>query len=324
MSMNRTCRSILMVTLVTMLFGALILAPFQSDGAETEYDREITCYYYAVGMSWAGQEAETVTWDFGDGSTTETGFNVTHRYAEIGDYVVTLTATNNLGTDVKHYLVHIMGYPVVSFDSNGGSSVASIQMQSGGNGAVAATEPTDPTRAGYTFAGWFTDQALTQPYDWSKLVTVSMTLYAKWLDSSVPTVTVTFDSNGGSEVPSQTISQGGYVGEPATPVLDGYVFDGWYFTDGDREVRFTFKEQVNTDLVLKAHWTEFIPEEPSDVPEDDPDNGSGLSSILPIIVIVLGAILALAALLTGIFLIGIPAAICIVLGILLFTKVIAL
>jgi len=42
------------------------------------------------------------------------------------------------------------------------------------------TKPTDPTKEGYTFAGWYTDIALTQGYDFSAKVTDSFTLYAGW------------------------------------------------------------------------------------------------------------------------------------------------
>ena len=64
----------------------------------------------------------------------------------------------------------------VTFDSNGGSSVAKQTVASGKR----ANEPTDPTREGYEFAGWYTDTALTQVYDFSDVVTESFTLYARW------------------------------------------------------------------------------------------------------------------------------------------------
>lgn len=45
-----------------------------------------------------GEDAETVEWDFGDGSTSE-GFSVTHKYTKAGTYTVTCTATNPVGSD---------------------------------------------------------------------------------------------------------------------------------------------------------------------------------------------------------------------------------
>jgi len=65
----------------------------------------------------------------------------------------------------------------VTFNSNGGSSVAS-QTISTVNGT--ATEPAAPTKSGYTFGGWYKDSSLTQAYDFSKPVYRNMTLYAKW------------------------------------------------------------------------------------------------------------------------------------------------
>lgn len=63
----------------------------------------------------------------------------------------------------------------VTFNSNGGSDVPG-QIRAN----AAATKPADPTRSGYVFAGWYTDEACTAAYDFTKPVTDSVTLYAKW------------------------------------------------------------------------------------------------------------------------------------------------
>lgn len=63
----------------------------------------------------------------------------------------------------------------VAFESNGGSDVPG-QIRAN----AAATKPADPTRSGYVFAGWYTDEACTAAYDFTKPVTDSVTLYAKW------------------------------------------------------------------------------------------------------------------------------------------------
>lgn len=75
----------------------------------------------------------------------------------------------------------------VKFDVQGGSSVDSQTPASGST----VSKPTDPTREGYTFAGWYTDEACTKAYDFSVAVTADMTLYAKWIKKAA-------DNNGGS------------------------------------------------------------------------------------------------------------------------------
>lgn len=64
----------------------------------------------------------------------------------------------------------------LTFVPNGGSEVASQTVDWGSQ----ATKPADPTREGFTFAGWYTDKELTQPYDFSQPVRDDLTLYAKW------------------------------------------------------------------------------------------------------------------------------------------------
>lgn len=62
----------------------------------------------------------------------------------------------------------------VTFNSNGGSDVPE-QIRAN----AAATKP-DSRKAGYTLVGWYTDEACTAAYDFTKPVTDSVTLYAKW------------------------------------------------------------------------------------------------------------------------------------------------
>ena len=64
----------------------------------------------------------------------------------------------------------------VSFSAGEGSKVDF--QTTAANGSI--TKPADPTREGYTFAGWYTDEACTEAYDFSVAVTADMTLYAKW------------------------------------------------------------------------------------------------------------------------------------------------
>ena len=75
----------------------------------------------------------------------------------------------------------------VKFDAQGGSATGDQTPASGST----VTKPADPTRDGYIFAGWYTDEACTKAYDFSAAVTADMTLYAKWTKKAA-------DNNGGS------------------------------------------------------------------------------------------------------------------------------
>mgnify|MGYP000408795049 FL=1 len=67
-------------------------------------------------------------------------------------------------------------YATVTFDSNGGSTVASQNIHIG----TMATQPMNPTRSGYTFQGWYTAKNGGTKYDFSQTVNGDMTLYAHW------------------------------------------------------------------------------------------------------------------------------------------------
>lgn len=70
----------------------------------------------------------------------------------------------------------------VAFNSNGGSACDTKFVATADGKLV---KPADPTRDGYTFGGWFTDETCTQAYDFSTPVTADMTLYAKWTKNAV-------------------------------------------------------------------------------------------------------------------------------------------
>lgn len=83
----------------------------------------------------------------------------------------------------------------VSFSAGEGSKVDF--QTTAANGSIA--KPADPTREGYTFAGWYTDEACTEAYDFSVAVTADMTLYAKWIKNAVnPGGNGGSGSNGGN------------------------------------------------------------------------------------------------------------------------------
>ncbi|MCL2045010.1 MAG: InlB B-repeat-containing protein [Oscillospiraceae bacterium] len=136
----------------------------------------------------------------------------------------------------------------VTFNSNGGSSVASQTVAAGGK----ATKPADPTKTDSTFGGWYSDSELTNAYDFNANVTANITLYAKW-DTTPTTFTVTFNSNGGSAVTSQTVATGGKVTKPTDPTKSGNTFAGW-FSNAALTTAYNFDTAVTANLTLYAKW----------------------------------------------------------------------
>lgn len=70
----------------------------------------------------------------------------------------------------------------VTYESNGGRTVPSQAVKYN----ETANKPADPTKSGYTFAGWYTEEKLTNKYDFATPVTGNITLYAKWTRNYAP------------------------------------------------------------------------------------------------------------------------------------------
>lgn len=139
----------------------------------------------------------------------------------------------------------------VSFDSNGGSAVGSATGKTGET--IAA--PDAPSRTGYVFAGWYSDQNCTKQWDFdSDTVPGAITLYAGWTPAQY---TVTFDANEGTvETASKSVTYTEVYGELPTPTRVGYAFAGW-FTEADGGEQVTAETSFNRteNQTLYAHWT---------------------------------------------------------------------
>ncbi|MBR5341722.1 MAG: InlB B-repeat-containing protein [Erysipelotrichaceae bacterium] len=133
----------------------------------------------------------------------------------------------------------------VTFDSNGGSQIPDQEIGDGGY----AMRPVDPIYEGYVFDNWYLGEE-TEPFSFvGRPINSNITLTARWLEAE----TVAFNSNGGSDVPSQTIGKGRYAAKPADPYLEGYQFVGWYL--GEETVPFDFKNRtIEGDIELHAEW----------------------------------------------------------------------
>lgn len=135
----------------------------------------------------------------------------------------------------------------VSYNTNGGSSVNSEAVLDGN----LATQPTNPTKNGYTFEGWYTDEALTTAYNFATPVTSNITLYAKYTPASY---TITYNLDGGENSlvnpTSYTIEDSAIILEPATRT--GYAFLGWYNSVGQLVTSIASGSYGN--ITLYAHW----------------------------------------------------------------------
>ena len=120
----------------------------------------------------------------------------------------------------------------IAFDTNGGSEIAPITQDYG----TKIIAPADPTRKGYTFKGWDKEIPETMPAD-------NITVKAQW---EINQYTITFDTNGGSEIDSITQDYGTKIIAPADPTRKGYTFKGW-----DKEIPETMPAG---NITVKAQW----------------------------------------------------------------------
>ena len=136
----------------------------------------------------------------------------------------------------------------ITFDSQGGSSVASCEVKSGDTLVL----PAAPTKEGYDFSGWYTEESCTNKFAASQPISQDMTLYAKW-EKEKPSYTVEFDTCGGSDILSASVKEGMTVTMPQAPTKDGYLFDGWYL---DEELTQVFDETqpITENVTLYAKW----------------------------------------------------------------------
>ena len=149
----------------------------------------------------------------------------------------------------------------VTFDTDDGEPVPDVQKVESGK---TAERPADPQKAGYIFAGWYQDEALTELYDFESEVIADIILYAKWTkkeetNPSVLNFTITFKSNGGTTVKSQKIKPNGKVSAAlAVTKRNGYTFEGWYI-DASLKTKFNFNTLVIKDMTLYAKWKKNTP-----------------------------------------------------------------
>ena len=169
-----------------------------------------------------------------------------------------VTAVTTVTTAADHMLyAHWTAneYKVI-FDANGGTVTPAEQTVT--YGSTYGELPT-PTREGYTFAGWFTEQnGGTQVTKETVVKTVAdHTLYAHW---TANTYTVKFDANEGTVTSAeQTVTYGSHYGELPTPTREGYTFAGWFTEqNGGTKVMADTKVTTAENHTLYAYWMQNI------------------------------------------------------------------
>lgn len=122
-------------------------------------------------------------------------------------------------------------------------------------------------RSGYKFSGWTTDDSVQFADSKSAETTFTMpskavTVTANWTKSSGGNggggnvhYTVSFETNGGNDIASKTVTKNSVIKEPESPIKDGFDFEGWY-TDKGLKTKYDFTEKVTKNFTLYAKWTE--------------------------------------------------------------------
>jgi uncharacterized repeat protein (TIGR02543 family) len=197
-----------------------------------------------------GSDVINYTAQFGTALTaptapTKVGHTFDGWYSDVA-LTVAFTFTTMPAQHTTLYAKWVVNNYTISFESNGGNAVTGI-TQGYGTTVVA---PTAPTRLGHTFDGWYSDVALTLAYTFTTMPAQNMTLYAKWSTNSY---TISFEENGGSDVPNITEVYGTTLATPTAPTKEGYVFVGWY-SDVALTLAYTFTTMPAQNITLYAKW----------------------------------------------------------------------
>ena len=186
------------------------------------------------------------------GATTRSGYNFVNWFDALsGGTSFSGTVIPGSPGDISLYAHWTAKSYNVTFDSQGGSAVSSSTYSTGGSVAL----PSNPTRSGYSFAGWFAaasgGAALSTPY--SPTGVGDITLYAHWTAGNY---IVHFDSASGSAVADRAYRTGGTVSLPSAPTRLGYSFAGWFAaSSGGAALASPYSPSGSGDITLYAHWT---------------------------------------------------------------------
>lgn len=162
------------------------------------------------------------------------------------------------------------GAYIVRFYGNGGTLGKSMNVMRMSGEKLSYIEQTATWDEDHKFLGWFTEAEGGEAVTEDTVVTSNMKVYAQW---DATKFTLTFDTQGGDPVESQTVEIGDAVKKLPTPVREGYTFLGWFdAAEGGNPVKSI--DAMTGDVTLYAHWLK--EEEPGDPDNNNPgDNNNG-------------------------------------------------
>jgi uncharacterized repeat protein (TIGR02543 family) len=146
-----------------------------------------------------------------------------------------------------------------------------------------SANPGSLVKTGYTFSGWNTaadGTGTSYASSGSYTLNAPLTLYAKWTANSL---TVTYDSQGGSSIANGTTTVGGSISSsPGTPTRDGYTFNGWFVaSSGGSAITFAYTHGQTANFTLYAQWTANAPSGGSSDPVTPAPSGGSSDPVTP-------------------------------------------
>lgn len=175
---------------------------------------------------------------------TKEGFMFAGWYFD-PNFLEEFNLTTMLNENLVIYARWIDTEHIIDFETNGGSTISKLFYDFG----EIIIMPDDPVKEGYTFGGWYLDVDLVNQFTLSEMPDYSITLYAAW---EANTVTITFDSQGGSIISPVTLLPNEGLAEPI-PTKEGFTFAGWYI-EPEYVNEFDFSNLPTEDTTIYARW----------------------------------------------------------------------
>ncbi len=203
---------------------------------------------YNVTFKLGDKEESLNVSDFKDIDLDKLGFeeksgHIIKWYLSGEEYDEDKKLTSDITLEGKYVKVNTF---TIKFNSNGGTSVKNQTVKTDEK----VIEPKNVTKDGYVLDGWYLN---SEKYNFNTKVNKSFTLTAKWSeDPSIKRYTVSFDSDGGTNIENQRIKENDTITRPKDPTKNKFIFEYWLYNDK----KFDFKTKVTSDMELKAKWRE--------------------------------------------------------------------